>query len=168
MNNLKPLILILVGLVAILAPAHAQTFYLGAGPSLHADLPHGAVNATLGLCNADSTTCALLNYSARGTLAEFRQYKLTYSSSAGLRQVIATAHVNNHVIELFLLGNGGAAIAPTATGFSGAAGGGLTYHPAAHPNWAFSGAAQGEYSPVNPGWRPNIFVQAGYVFHGSK
>src|SRR5581483_5557224 len=129
-------------LLACVFAMHAQTFYVGAGPSMHADLPHGAFNVTVGLCNSDTTTCALLNYSGRGTLNDLKQNTLTYSSSAAVRQVMSTVKANGHVVEFFLLGNAGAAIAPTATGFSGAVGGGITYHPAKAPNFGFTGAGQ--------------------------
>lgn len=159
---MKRLILMLM-LGAALACAQS-TIYLGAGPSIHSDLPYGAANVTLGLCNSDASTCALLNYAGRGSVQN--PTNLVYSSSAGVRQVVGTAGVNASRVDLFLLGNAGATIASSATGFTGAVGGGLTFHTARFPLWSFSIAAQGEYSPVNPGWRPNIFVQVGYLFHG--
>lgn len=158
-------ILLLLCLLAFAGTAAAQTsIYIGAGPSLQSDLPRGAMNVTVGLCNHTGGTCALVNYAARGTIDDFKQNTMVYTTSAGVRQVIATAQSGQSSVDLFLLGNAGAALAATATGFSGAAGGGLTFHPGRAPNWSLSFAAQSEYSPVNPGWRPNLFIQAGYTF----
>jgi hypothetical protein len=160
------LLILLVCLVALTGAVHAQpNIYLGFGPSLHSDLPHGAVNVTLGIPTGDKTTL-LVNYSARGTIDDLKQNQLVYKSSAGVREVMATANAGKGVVEFFLLGDVGGVIAPNATGFAGASGGGLTYHPGRAPNWGISGAIQGEYSPVNPGWRKNVFLQFGYNFRG--
>jgi hypothetical protein len=152
-------------LLAAAAAANAQSMiYLGAGPSIHSDLPYGAANVTLGLCTSDTSTCAMLNYQARGS--SLAPSTLEYRSSAGVRQVVGSAWGPAGHVDLFLLGDAGATIAASATGFSGAGGGGLTVHLTRFPAWSASIAAQAEYSQVNPGWRPQVFVQLGYLFKG--
>jgi hypothetical protein len=158
---MKTLCLLLTG--ATLACAQSM-IYLGAGPSMHAYLPYGAANVTVGLCTSDVTTCALLNYQARGY--SFLPSTLEYTSTAGVRQVIGSAWSARGHVDLFLLGEAGATITTSSTGFSGAGGGGLTAHLARFPRWSASIAAEAEYSPVNPGWRPQAFVQFGYLFKG--
>ena len=148
---------------ATLACAQSM-IYLGAGPSIHSDLPYGAMNVSMGLCTSDVSTCAMLNYQARG-------YSLVpssraYTSTAGVRQIIGSASSPAGRVDLFLLGAAGATIATTSTGFTGAGGGGLTVHLARFPSWSASIAAQAEYSQVNPGWLPQVFVEFGYLFKG--
>jgi len=172
MTTHKPLLILLVCLFAFTGAMHAQTFYVGGGPSIQSDLPHGAMNATLGIATSDHTML-LLNYSAHGTVEDLKAGTLTYKSTAGVRQVMATATVGRSTLEFFLLGDVGAAIAATATGVVGAGGGGLTFRPGSHPALSFSGAIQEEYSPVNKtaenpsNSRKNLFIQVGYTF-GTK
>ena len=158
---MKPLSLLFA--CATLACAQSM-IYLGAGPSVHSDVPYGALNVTLGLCTSDATTCAMLNYQARGSA--MIPSTLEYRSSAGVRQVVGSAWGPAGHVDLFLLGDAGATIAASATGFSGAGGGGLTAHLTRFPAWSASIAAQAEYSQLNPGWRPQVFVQLGYLFKG--
>jgi hypothetical protein len=168
MNHTRNLLLIAVCFAFVfVGAAQAQTFYVGGGPSIQSDLPHGAMNATVGIATGDKTML-LLNYSAHGTFTDLKQGALTYQSTAGVRQVMASATIGLSTVEFFLLGDVGAAISASATGFVGAGGGGLTFHPGSHPALSFSGALQGEYSPVNPGGRKNLFIQIGYTFKSSK
>jgi hypothetical protein len=152
-------------LIAAAGLACAQSMiYLGAGPSLHSVLPYGAFNVTLGLCTSDASTCAMLNYQARGS--SWAPSAIEYTSSAGVRQVVGSAAGPAGRVDLFLLGDAGATIVASSAGFSGAGGGGLTLHLNRFPSWSASIAAQAEYSPVNPGWRPQTFFQIGYLFKG--
>jgi hypothetical protein len=171
MNHTRNLLIIAACIVGIfVGAAQAQTLYVGVGPSLHSDLPHGAMNLTIGTPVATDTTL-LVNYSARGTIDDFKRNALVYKTSTGIRRVIARATAGESIFELFGLADVGADIAPTATGFAGASGGGVTYKPGRAPNWALTAALQGDYSkvdPLNPGWRKNFYIQFGYNFKTSK
>ena len=154
-------------LVLLLAAgAFAQTIYVGAGPSLYTTAPFGAGNLAIGVCNATSTTCSLTGFEARGSVKDPKN--LVYSTSTGIRQVVATASSTAAKIELFALAQGGAAVTGTAVGLAGTLGGGVTIHPAKAPNWGFTLAAREIYSPVNPGWQPWFHAQIGYTFQGAS
>ena len=147
--------------------AFGQTaIYVGAGPSLYTTAPFGAGNLAIGICNAGSTTCSLTGFEARGSVKD--PAHLVYSTSTGIRQVVATASSTTAKVELFALAQGGAAVTGSAVGLAGTLGGGITIHPAKAPNWGFTLAAREIYSPVNPGWQPWFHAQLGYTFQGSK
>ena len=143
--------------------AFAQTaIYVGAGPSLYTTAPYGAGNLAIGICNATATTCSLTGFEARGSVKD--PTHLVYSTSTGVRQVVATAASSAAKVDLFVLGQGGAAVTGSGVGLSATLGGGLTLHPARAPNWGFTIAAREIYSPVNPGWQPWFHAQVGYTF----
>ena len=142
--------------------AFAQTIYVGAGPSVYTTAPFGAGNLAIGICNATSTTCSLTGFEARGSVKDAKN--LVYSTSTGVRQVVASAGSTAMKVDLFVLGQGGAAVTGSAVGLSGTLGGGITFHPAKAPNWGFTLAAREIYSPVNPGWQPWFQAQIGYTF----
>ena len=155
-------------LVFVLATAaFGQTaMYVGAGPSLYSTAPFGAGNLAIGICNATSTTCSLTGFEARGSVKD--PAHLVYSTSTGIRQVLASASSPAMKVDLFVLGQGGAAVTGSAVGLAGTLGGGVTFHPARAPNWGFTLAAREIYSPVNPGWQPWFHAQIGYTFQGSR
>jgi hypothetical protein len=159
----------LFALLALLlaTSAFGQTaIYVGAGPSLYTTAPYGAGNLAIGICNATSTTCSLTGFEARGSVKD--PAHLVYSTSTGVRQVVATASSSTMKVELFGLAQGGAAVTGSAVGLAGTLGGGITFHPAKAPNWGLTLAAREIYSPVNLGWQPWFHAQIGYTFHGTK
>jgi hypothetical protein len=150
-------------MLALASAASAQSaIYIGFGPSLYTTAPYGAGNLAIGICNASSTTCSLTGFEARGSVKDPKN--LVYSTSTGIRQVVATATSSAVKVDLFVLGQGGAAVTRSAVGLSATLGGGITFHPAKAPNWGFSVAAREIYSPVNPGWQPWFHAQIGYTF----
>jgi hypothetical protein len=162
MIRYKTYVFVLLALL-LAAGAFGQTaIYVGAGPSLYTTSPYGAGNLAIGICNATSTTCSLTGFEARGSVKD--PAHLVYSTSTGVRQVVASASSPAMKVDLFVLGQGGAAVTGSAVGLSATLGGGLTFHPARAPNWGFTLAAREIYSPVNPGWQPWFHAQIGYTF----
>ena len=143
-----------------------SAIYVGFGPSLYTTAPFGAGNVAIGICNANSTTCSLTGFEARGSVKDPKN--LVYSTSTGIRQVVASASSSAGKVDLFVLGQGGAAVTGSAVGLSATLGGGITFHPARAPNWGFSVAAREIYSPVNPGWQPWFHAQIGYTFRAGN
>jgi hypothetical protein len=153
--------------VLAFAAAAQTSIYIGGGPSYHSEAPRAAFNLTTGICSADTGRCALINYSARAAVRDLKT--VVYSTSFGLRQVLARAESPKLLVDLFALGDAGAAVSPEAVGFAGAGGGGLTFHPKSAPNWGISFAAQASYAAAgNGGWKPNLFAQVGYTFRAVK
>ena len=149
-------------MLVLASGAHGQNIYVGFGPSLYTAAPYGAGNLAIGICNAASTTCSLTGFEARGSVKDPKN--LVYSTSTGVRQVVASASSSAGKVDLFVLGQGGAAVTGSAVGLSATLGGGITFHPARAPNWGFTVAAREIYSPVNPGWQPWFHAQIGYTF----
>ena len=116
-------------MVVLAGGAFGQTsIYVGAGPSLYSTAPYGAGNLAIGICNANSNTCALTGFEARGSVKDAKN--LVYSTSTGIRQVVASASSPTGKVDLFVLGQGGAAVTGSAVGLSATLGGGITFHPA--------------------------------------
>jgi hypothetical protein len=139
---------------------HAQTsIYVGGGPS--AGLSGAAFNITTGICDATSTNCALINYAASGSVRDLKS--ITYTTTASARRVLATVAAGKGAVDLFGLFSAGAAVNGSGPSFTGAGGGGLTFHPGSAPNWGFTVAAQGAYDSQNKA-HPDVYFQAGYTF----
>ncbi len=166
MNRCNTLALVLLVLLLATAAFGQTAIYVGGGPSLYTTAPFGAGNLAIGICNAGASTCSLTGFEARGSVKDPKN--LVYSTSTGIRQVVATASSTAAKVELFALAQGGAAVTGSAVGLAGTLGGGITIHPAKAPNWGFTLAAREIYSPVNPGWQPWFHAQIGYTFQGSK
>ena len=109
-------------LVFVLATAaFGQTaMYVGAGPSLYSTAPYGAGNLAIGICNTTGSTCSLTGFEARGSVKD--PAHLVYSTSTGVRQVVATASSPTIKVEVFGLAQGGAAVTGSAVGPGGHAG----------------------------------------------
>lgn len=164
MNTHRTILVSLVCLFAFAGLTHAQpSIYVGGGSSATAD--GAAFNVTTGICTADTASCALINYSAHGSVKDLKS--ITYTTSAGIRRVIASTTWTAGTVELFALLDAGAAVAPDGPTFTGSGGGGITFHPARTPNWGVSFAAQGSYDQQNK-QHANVFFQVGYTFHGTK
>ncbi|HZT29228.1 MAG TPA: hypothetical protein VFA33_05060 [Bryobacteraceae bacterium] len=166
MFRLKTCIFALLVLLVATGAFGQTAIYVGAGPSLYTTSPFGAANLAIGICNASANTCSLTGFEARGSVKDPKN--LVYSTSTGVRQVVATASSPAIKVDLFVLGQGGAAVTGSAVGLAATLGGGLTFHPARAPNWGFTLAAREIYSPVNPGWQPWFHAQIGYTFQGTK
>lgn len=151
----------LLGILLLAISAHAQAIYIGGGLTAS---PYTAGNVTLGICTRDGVTCQITNFEGKGTLEELKTRQLHYTTSVGVRQVMTSVTSEKFKVDLFMVGQGGTAITTTATGFSGAMGGGLTFHPVKSPNWSWTVMAHGNYSNMNPGWQPYIAAQVGYTF----
>ena len=166
MNRCNTLALVLLVLLLATAAFGQTAMYVGAGPSLYSTAPYGAGNLAIGICNTTGSTCSLTGFEARGSVKD--PAHLVYSTSTGVRQVVATASSPTIKVEVFGLAQGGAAVTGSAVGLAGTLGGGITFHPAKAPNWGFTLAAREIYSPVNPGWQPWFHAQIGYTFQGVK
>ena len=166
MIRLKMSVFALLALLVTTGAFGQTAIYVGAGPSLYTTAPFGAANVAIGICNSGSTTCSLTGFEARGSVKD--PAHLVYSTSTGIRQVVATASSPAAKVDLFALAQGGAAVTGSAVGLAGTLGGGITIHPAKAPNWGFTVAAREIYSPVNPGWQPWFHAQIGYTFQGAS
>lgn len=162
MNRYNTIALALLVLLLATVASGQTAIYVGAGPSVYTTAPFGAGNIAIGICNASGSTCSLTGFEARGSVKDPKN--LVYSTSTGIRQVVASAASPAMKVDLFVLGQGGAAVTGSAVGLSGTLGGGITFHPAKAPNWGFTLAAREIYSPVNPGWQPWFHAQIGYTF----
>jgi hypothetical protein len=165
MIRIKTCLFALLALLLVSGAFGQTPIYVGFGPSIYTTAPYGAGNLAIGICNATSTTCSLTGFEARGSVKDPKN--LVYSTSTGVRQVVATASSSAAKVDLFVLGQGGAAVTGSAVGLAATLGGGLTFHPTRAPNWSFTVAAREIYSPVNPGWQPWFHAQIGYTFQSA-